>query len=276
MSDSIPTSSLFTRYRRYLPGLVGAGAAALTSAYFGGQRASKLIDRDSSRFPTWSERPAPSFKPRRPMYSARRSYVRRKTRRSYRRRRVPRFSGNFAGLTVLKGTSLGPIIVGAAGAPADVLQLITFSLGAVPNYATYSALYSKYKILKCTLQFVPRWDSGNPNTSGVVAVNGGTTQLISSIDDSNTTTPASRDAILGLSNARIQNIAAGRSVWVSLRPKPITNIQGVNVGTSMSEWILTSNATVPHYGLSVCLRNLSNAQTVDVYVTYTVAFAGRA
>lgn len=272
MSDSLPSSSLYSRYRRYLPGLVGAGAAALTNAYFGGRSASKAIDRDSSRFVTWSgQRPPPSVKPVRPMPSMRRSY-RRKARRSYRRSYVPK---SLAGYTVLKGTSAPFPLTGAGAAPADLLGLQSFSISGVSNIANYTALYSKYKILRVTLQFVPRWDSGNPNTNGIVAVNGGTTQLISSFDDAATSVPANSAAILTQSNARIQNICAGRSVWLTCRPKPSTTVQGINVGIQ-SEWLQTSNTTIPHYGFQTCLRNMTTAMTVDLYVTYTIAFAGRA
>lgn len=274
MSDSVPASSIFTRYRRYLPGLVGAGAAALTSAYFGGNRASKAISRDSSRFVTWGgNRPLPSFKPKRPvtMRVARRTY-RRRVRRVPRRSYVPR---NLAGYTVLKGTSAPFPLTGAGAAPADLLGLQSFSISSVSNIANYTALYSKYKILRCTLQFVPRWDSGNPNTNGLVAVNGGTTQLISSFDDAATSVPANSAAVLTQSNCRIQNICAGRSVWLTCKPKPATTVQGINVGIQ-SEWLQTSNTTIPHYGFQTCLRNMTTAMTVDLYVTYTIAFAGRA
>lgn len=270
MSDSIPISSLFTRYRRYLPGLVGAGAGAVASALLGGYSADKAISRDSNRPVTWVpyKRPVPTMKRPRPML--RRRAMRRMT------RRISRFRRPVSdGYTIVRRTAINGAGFAVSGTLNPSVQGMSFLLSYLPNVTDFTNLYQQYRIKKIQIKLIPRNDFGNSNGLGVAAVGTSIPQIALANDTAKTFAPTDLNTVLSYNNCRLLDMHGSRPVYHTLFPKSINTVQGVNVNPSY-DWLFTSNTTIPHYGVQFAWVTATPNIAIDVYATYTVEFKGRA
>lgn len=248
------------------PSLLSYGAGAFLSQYRLGSRASSAIASDSvSKFPTWSTVRRPMAAPR----TARRT--RRRMRRAYRRVPYPRAMDHTR--LVIKST-LNPVVWPApAGGQSNAV--FSFKLNDLPNYTEIVNFYSLYKIVKVVLRFHSRVDPGNINAGGTSATNQNIPSLSLAFDAAKTTAPTNANDVLDYSNAKIYSLYSGRSVSYTCYPKAINTLQGVNVAP-VSDWIMTSNATIPHYGVQANLVNfLTGSGYTDIFVTYYIACKGR-
>lgn len=274
MSDSLPTSSLFGRYSRYLPGLVGAGAGALASSFLGGLAADKAISRDSSRFVTWSKyrRPTPPSVPmKRPRAMTRRRVMRRYARRVSRFRRP-----SSDGFITIRRTCLNATGFAVVGSSNPTNLIFTFQLGYLPNINDFTALYSQYRIKKIQLKICCRNDFGNANGLGTTALGTSIPQIAIANDPAKTTPPATINDTLAYNNVRLCDLHGSRPIYHTIyNPMAANTVQGVNV-SPMNSWLLTTNTGIPHYGVQFSWVTASTTIGIDVYATYTVQFKGRA
>jgi len=155
---------------------------------------------------------------------------------------------------------------------------LLFSLNRLPNYAAWTACFDEYRILKCEVEFQPRW---NTTGSAGTAVNH---HIIGwfPIDSANAQLAA------GGSEAQFINKVGYRqfpfndkSVKTTVYPSPelgAINLTNTNpVIGEPSTWLSTTTPTTPHYGLMYRIYSpqaTSNDTLVagEIYVRYTIQF----
>lgn len=262
--DPYENSSLFTRYRRYIPSLVGAGASALAAAYFGGQRAKTAIDSEPPGFPTGSR--FSYSRSRRNMYRRRRAMRRRAARRPSRPTPSPTVE------IIKQHCLLGTTTFASA---ADLPSIWSFKLGDLNDAGSIAGVWARYRFRWVKLTFMATSDPGNTAQGGTVAAANPVIQIITAADTGKTSTPATSGEVLEYRDARVGYLGGGKVhshfVW---RPTPANTVAGSNVPGG-AQWITTSNSTIPHYSIIGVFRNIAANQGVAVYATYCLEVAGR-
>lgn len=257
-----------------LRGVLGTVATAYSLGKLAGDR----IWSERKELPTWS---APAASVKEPSSRVMRivPVKRRRTTRMRMRKRsrswVPRPFSN--GYIVIKRSAIGA--AGFSLTPSvgfgPSLKCQFFQLNYLPNVTDFTSLYQQYRIRRIDLKFVLRSDPGNPNATGTTALATAVPQLLLSNDNAKTTDPSSVNDVLCYQNCRICFMDSGKPVYHTVWPKSINTVQGSNIAP-VTEWLFTSSAAVPHYGVQVAWVGSNNTMSVDVYATYTVEFKGRA
>lgn len=246
--DSVPDSVLFGRYRSALPGLVGAGASAIASAFLGGRRAKSAIDRDSPVFPTWKGSSPMAYRKSYPArrFSSRRSYGR--SRRSYRKRvSRRRYVQQGDVRTVVRTTAPGTFSIAAGSSFAS--GVVDYALSIV-QYSDLTALYNEYRILKAT-RYV--WLKQNPS-NGAAKADPNTQPLLGfSADPTGSRTAPATFIAHGADEGFYMKIlqTADQVAKFTLYPRPLN---AVGSGTARgvyynAPWIRTDAPSESHYRL---------------------------
>lgn len=199
-------------------------------------------------------------------YRRRRPTMRRLRRPVYRRRlrtsRRPRLSSlkvhHFRRTFTL--TQLGSSNAGA------VLGGYNFTLSQLPNYTEFTNLFDSYRINKILVKFIPSHNSSDVGAGGQYIPNFHTI-----LDYNDSTAPASLNAMYEYQNWRMsRGVSAHKRIWTPASLDSVATTAGVaSSNPTYKQWISTSSADIPHYGLkygiepSVALNDI----VWSVYVT---------
>lgn len=258
--DGYANSALFSQsFRKYLPGLVGAGVSSVIGAWKAGSRARTQLAIDSrQRFPTRTE-PVSTMRMKRRL----------PTRRSYR----PKGKAQSAGIrrmvrTTLVNTSLNII---SAGTTAFAANAITMAAVKTSDLITS---YRAYRLVKAVVKIVPRYDPGN---SGVTLQY--QTQISAGCDTENATTPTSVLDVTALDNSYSKFLTDGQVFQYTFYPK-VVNAVGLSgaaayVGSyGTNPWINldSTGITIPHncLKLAACSGAAAGVSGIifDQYIDY--------
>jgi len=254
-------------YSKFRTGLLGAAAAYAASNYLSGSRVSSAISRDRA-FPTWKGPMAKVY--RRP---ARKIAGRRMKRVPRVYRNLNRFNNDY---TVVRRRCKLSSITGSSAIAGSVYGVLSLNLSDLPNMLDFTNTYQQYRIKSIRFEFRVTSDSGNPNGMNMVDSYVRNAGLIVATDKSKTTAPSIPADLYSYQSQRAIEVPSGKmpthTVW---RPCAMNTLQGVNVNP-INSWILTSNSTIPHYGVQYMSYAISNATVIDVYATVEVEFKGRA
>jgi len=164
--------------------------------------------------------------------------------------------------------------------PTAVLDFaFAFSLGDLPQVASWSALFDQYRIEKIKLRFMYRGSSisilsaASPNALLPMA------HVVLDFDDSNALTTIAS----ALEYATHRYLRPGDSLEIEFTPAIARALYasgaftGYELIPSNQVWIDMANTGVPHYGVKGVIENLTTASTEnvvwDVNATYVVSFS---
>jgi len=153
---------------------------------------------------------------------------------------------------------------------------LTFSLNQLPNYAAWTACFDEYRIVKCEVEFQPRW---NTTGSAGTAVNHHIVGFYPV--DSVVLPPTNAEAPYINKVGYRQFPFNDKSITTTVYPSPelaainLTNTDAV-IGEP-STWLRTALPSTPHYGLVYRVYSpqaTSNDTLVagEIYVRYHVQF----
>lgn len=136
--------------------------------------------------------------------------------------------------------------------------LLTVSMDEVPQLNQYTALYTKYRILRCQYIFIPLWntEASDANAANYNAsltppvVNIGLSRLVFSIDNSpDISPPVAEDDVLQHNGAKI--ISGKTKVVMTHRPVPNTlDTNGVAMTFTRNYITFSSSGNIKHNGIS--------------------------
>lgn len=200
----------------------------------------------------------------------RRNYRKRPTlrrRRRYTRRRIMRRPLTKRALKVhhFKRTFALDYITSAAG--ADVLGAFNFYLAQLPNYTEFTNLYDQYRINKILIKFVPNVNSADVAASATIA------QFNTVLDFNDSTPLASLNNCFEYGNWRMtRGTQVHTRIFTPSSLDAVANTGGTTpsfVNPTWKQWIATSSANIPHFGLKYCAEPTASAGDIDwrPYVT---------
>lgn len=151
-----------------------------------------------------------------------------------------------------------------------------FHLNDVVNYTEFTNLFDAYKITGVKLQFVPVFNSGDPNMANKGAIP--TLTYVRDYDDA--TTPNNESTLLEYGAHHRIYLDRMRSIFIrnpkiqmAGRDGSTGNFTGV-VESKKSVWLDCSTPTVNHYGIKWVLPtdSMSTDIRIRVYATYYLQF----
>lgn len=159
---------------------------------------------------------------------------------------------------------------------ADVETNFSFALSAVPQVASFTALFDAYRLDWVRVRFIPRT---NTNQAGYSAtVNSYTSLFLTAIDydDIGSITTA---ALLEYQNVQVDNCLKPRTVTFKPKCSPqVYKVSGTTIGYAEAKpglWIDCAYTDVPHYGLRTSLGSQGTYYTaMDVIIDYHLSFKG--
>lgn len=201
-----------------------------------------------------------------PIYR-RRAYLRRRP--AYRRRlafggvvpRVPRSNWRsrrmFNPQPMFTETLVQSPITFNATSPGNSSYLFTPTLAQIPQVAQYTALYNQYKIVKCSMLFVPAYNVADLNLPGGATPMDAPRVVWAIQDSAQSTAPANESDVLQHNGAKIRMFT--KPVRVNFRPVAQVADALVSGGfvamTRKNSWITTTNTSVAHAGLAISFTN---------------------
>jgi len=182
--------------------------------------------------------------------------------------------------------NVGAITPNAAGFVSGVL---TVSLNNVPQYTNYTALYRRFKILKCQWTLIPRFNSVDLGTAqynqlvvggAVAAWSAG--RFVYAVDDTpNAQAPISELDVLQSNGARI--VMGQKKIVISHRPVPLLASYTGALGAGMTfskrsqPWLNTDNPTggnsaiaMAHYGIRYAFSQPVTGTSPTPYAAYDI------
>jgi len=207
---------------------------------------------------------------RRRRFMRRRRYVRRP--RLTMRRKIGRSSIGKAARKphFFKRTFEGtPITLDPANPVAGAL---TFNLGQLPDSTEFTDLFNEYKINLIKIKIMPQFNSVNALTTDQISIG----RIYSCVDPRDATAPGSLDDVLQYQNMKHSPIWRGHTRLIKPSVPMIADTPASTLGTfpRYSPWIVTNNATVPHYALKFWVDECPNLEAnTDLKVLATFYFA---
>lgn len=165
--------------------------------------------------------------------------------------------------------------VDGTGAPVDYTPAtFVFRLSDLIQATEYTRLFDSYRLngVKVTMAPLSSLAAANPAYKMLTAID---------LDDDQLSTT---NALLQRSNVKIRTVSAGggnpQVFSQFLRPRYLTQLYESAIDTgygqgNRKQWLDTTDATIPHYGLKVVwdtLPNLTEAVTWQFYFTYYIEF----
>lgn len=203
-------------------------------------------------------------------YYPRRTYRRRRrTRRSRRMMRRPRRTLSTRSLNIhhFKRTiTFDPII----SQTTDSFGSYAFQFNQLPNFSEFIQLYDSYRINKMVIKYVPNINSANAGSTPMCQFH--------SVLDYNDATPLT----LLTSAFEYQNWKMTRGAKVHTRTLTPAILDGVGnaggvtpsfVKPAYKQWIATSSANIPHFGLKWVAEATTNVSDIDWRPYITVYFS---
>lgn len=212
---------------------------------------------------------------RRTRKTARKPRYKKRTMRTYRKRRTGRSgylstvrwsnrdTGNYCHFT----------ISGSAGGTSTIMTT-TFNLSDVAGSNEFTALFDNYCIKKVLYRWILRRDPAQGSTPGVPP------RVIWVHDFNDQVAPATIAQLRQNANCReiFMNENTMRSRWYSLNAAtlPLSYVSSVTsaTGPKWRQWYDTSASTVPHYGLKYAVDGLYTGMTILLEAKYVMEFKG--
>jgi len=165
-----------------------------------------------------------------------------------------------------------------SSALVDSTVALQFQLDMLPQYATFTALYDQYRIVKVEIHLNPRVQVFNGMTvgQGTVAQNY-TKKIIWTIDNDDAVAPTNYNTVREYGNSHEFNLINGNSKVITFKPAVSAYVyNGVSpaYGERFSPWIDVAYPSVPHYGIKMALpvSTTVNDCTVDFSARYYIEF----
>jgi len=148
----------------------------------------------------------------------------------------------------------------------------TFAITDIPEYASYSALYRTFRILKAQVTLVPQHNVasfGNPGTTG----HNGMGRIVYAINDSpNVPAPGSEADVLVDNGCKIKYL--NRVTKINCKPVPDLAQSGTYTTVNRRAFIdFDTGNSLRHQGISYWINSDEAQQTYDVY--YKITFQVR-
>lgn len=141
---------------------------------------------------------------------------------------------------------------------------LNFQLGNIPNASAITGLFDQYVIDKVIVKIIPAFNATTFNLLTVAgggtnqaSFSGGVCSIHSAIDYDDDTAPTN---VQDIQPYNTYKVTRGTSQHVRTIYKPKFLLDGDGSGTAnvkmlASKWQDTSQYTVPHYGLKICILN---------------------
>lgn len=170
-------------------------------------------------------------------------------------------------------------------ATSDFWRNYTISLADAPNYASYTAMFEKYRINWVKFTFYPQFDSVNLPASSTATPIAGKQYLVTAANPDNTVVPAGTYVASSLNNmmasqqCKVQQF--NRPIKVLIRdPKVLEDTTAAVSSRSLtSPWLFTtaSGSLITHnacqaFWYQTGFDTTPGATYADVYVTMSVTF----
>lgn len=151
-----------------------------------------------------------------------------------------------------------------------------FTLGDLPNYAEFTALFDEYMMCAISISFVPAITGmdGNPIATTVSLPN-----FCTVIDHDDNTAPTNLATILQYENFKRTRLNVTHTRYFV--PRIAVNVYRAGLtsgfGSRSKQWIDCSNTDIAHYGLKYVIDPIFNSGSelnVQVFATYYMKFRG--
>lgn len=160
---------------------------------------------------------------------------------------------------------------------------LRFSLGALPNYTEFTALFDSYKIRKIVVRFIPFNNSSGTNANATANFQ----PLLHYYIDHDDHTQSDPDET-GLNEYRQRNnskvVRLFKPVGIVIKPQYLINGPSVSsssqaVFSRRSDWVDCAHANIPYYGLKFMMEGSPNTTSTAYFafrceVTYYMCFKG--
>jgi hypothetical protein len=161
---------------------------------------------------------------------------------------------------------------------APVFKGVNFTVGSLPNYGAFAALYDQYRVKRISVHVIPKFDS-NLMVS-VVDVDRITPEVFTAIDLDDSTAPTSINEVLEYESCiRTRGNAEHVRTWKpSILLQAYESIASSGYVRAFDQWLDCTDDTVPHYGLKIAIgpHTTNPADTsllyYDTFVEFEVEF----
>lgn len=261
-------------FRKFLPGLVGAGLGSALAAIRSGAEAYRQARKDSAnKFVTWSERPAPRPVVRRSVPRATVMKRRLPSGRRYRRRYVRVKRGKSLGDGYAKRMVRTTGLLGTAIAAASTQYTNTNITLDLVQISDLTAAYRLFRIRKVVLHLVPRVDTAN---SGLA--NNFQCLIAAACDPESTAVPASITEITAYDNSYQKFVSSGEHFTYTFYPKAVNAVGNAGatayVGSyGMNPWLQLNagGASIIHQALKLGFQ-VGSASTISFQYFFEIHF----